>query len=177
VPLSFSTLQIRCVSSPAKIFYRQEASNNSGLASIYQTTYQSACWYSHSPSNHNSPYFLHYTIFACYHQIITLVTIGNKWSSYAWDMKRRQLTIHAAWNKTNCWDAHDKIASMLTKALCKCIDSFFQGWDIDWKDWQTVYSNSCTNTDTPPDRLVRQPHTTSYITGLYALAFLRMPCE
>jgi hypothetical protein len=57
-------------------------------------------------------------------------------------MKRRQVTIHAPGNFKQEWDAHDKIAKLLSSALRQCINTFFEGWEIDWENWATVYTTS-----------------------------------
>jgi hypothetical protein len=69
-----------------------------------------------------------------------MMMVENKWASYAWDMKRRQLTIYAAGNSNGQWSVYDKIATLLNNALRRCIESFFNGWIMDWAQWATIYT-------------------------------------
>jgi hypothetical protein len=66
--------------------------------------------------------------------------IEGKWASLAWDMKRRQITIHAAGNTSGDWEIYDQIAALLNNGLRTCIETFFDGWKIDWIGWTTVYT-------------------------------------
>jgi hypothetical protein len=68
--------------------------------------------------------------------------VDSKWAAYAWDMKRRQITVHAAGNHAGQWDAYEKIAAALTKALRRCIETFFDGWIIDWANWTNIYTKT-----------------------------------
>ena len=83
---------------------------------------------------------------------MTLVSVEDKffnWASYAWDMKRTQLTIHAPGNSTGAWDAYDNIKCILNTALRRCIETFFDGWAVDWENWPTVYTTTLTLARTP----------------------------
>jgi hypothetical protein len=75
-------------------------------------------------------------------QFITMVMVEDTWASIAWDMKRRQLTIYAAANSSGDWDAYDKIANLLKAAFRRCIETFFDGWYVDWVQWATVYTTA-----------------------------------
>ena len=85
-------------------------------------------------------------------QLITLVIVDNKWATYVWDMKRRQLTIHAVGNISGEWDAYDRIAFAMTAALRRCIDAFFDGWSIDWDKWATVYKTASSRSEMKPNK-------------------------
>jgi hypothetical protein len=50
-------------------------------------------------------------------KFITMVMVQDAWTSFAWDMRRRQLTIHAPRNRTADWDAYDKIVNLLNLAF------------------------------------------------------------
>uniref|UniRef100_A0ACD5TAE6 Uncharacterized protein n=1 Tax=Avena sativa TaxID=4498 RepID=A0ACD5TAE6_AVESA len=81
---------------------------------------------------------------------MTMVRVQDMWTSIAWDMKRRQLTIHAAGNRNGVWDAHDNIVHMLKTAFRRCIEVFFEGWVVDWENWAIVYTTASTLSDTKP---------------------------
>jgi hypothetical protein len=85
-------------------------------------------------------------------QIMALVMVDEKWASYAWDMKRRQLTIHAAGNTSGEWTTYDEVATLLNSALRTCIDTFFNWWKVDWSQWATVYTIGTAATTTTRDR-------------------------
>jgi hypothetical protein len=68
--------------------------------------------------------------------------VENKWSSFAWDFKRRQLTIYAPSNKTGRWDPYYKVADLLNAAIRRCIETFFDGWEADCDKWATVYKSN-----------------------------------
>lgn len=87
-----------------------------------------------------------------YNQIITLVLVENKWSTFAWDMKRRQLTIHSAGNKHADWEPYQKVASLLNVALRRCIETFFDGWSVDWPNWATIYKTDTKQPDCTSER-------------------------
>jgi hypothetical protein len=75
-------------------------------------------------------------------QIMTMAMVEDRWASFAWDMKRRQITIHDAGNRVEKWDSHDKVAKIVNTAFRTCIAAFFDGWNIDWQNWATVYMSS-----------------------------------
>jgi hypothetical protein len=75
--------------------------------------------------------------------------VENKWSSFAWDFKRRQLTIYAPSNKSGKWDPYVKVADLLNIAIRRCIEHFFDGWKVDWNNWATVYKQHTQNCETP----------------------------
>ena len=86
-------------------------------------------------------------------QIMTMAIVENRWTSFAWDMKRRQTTIHDAGNRCEQWDAHNKVAEILNSAIRTCIAAFFDGWNIDWENWATVYMSSNVRISNSTDRL------------------------
>jgi hypothetical protein len=94
--------------------------------------------------------YLYYFFLAIW-QFMTMFKVHDTWASLAWDMKRRQLTIHAAGNKNGEWDAYDQIVDTLKSAFRRCSEVFFDGWFIDWKNWATVYSTATRLSDKKPD--------------------------
>ncbi|XP_051209463.1 uncharacterized protein [Lolium perenne] len=79
--------------------------------------------------------------------IITMAMVDNKWVSFAWDLKRRQLTIHDASNKLDKWESHKIVATILNSALRKCIAAYFDGWNVDLGRWATVYTSASSRGD------------------------------
>jgi hypothetical protein len=90
-------------------------------------------------------------------QIMTMSTVGNRWVAFAWDMKRRQITIHDAGNKAEQWDSHNQVSKILNSAIRTCIAAFFDGWNIDWENWATVYMSSPSSKKNSADRLAHFP--------------------
>jgi hypothetical protein len=90
-------------------------------------------------------------------QIMTMFTVENRWVAFAWDMKRRQITIHDAGNKAEQWDSHNQVAKILNSAIRTCIAAFFDGWNIDWEQWATVYMSSSASKKNITERLALCP--------------------
>jgi hypothetical protein len=79
-----------------------------------------------------------------------MVMVQDSWAAISWDMKRRQITIHAAGNRYGDWDAYDKIVTLLNSAFRRCIETFFDGWTVDWVQWAKVYTTSTSLIDISP---------------------------
>jgi hypothetical protein len=84
---------------------------------------------------------------------MTMAMVDNKWVSFAWDLKRRQLTIHDASNKLDKWESHKIVATILNSALRKCIAAYFDGWNVDLGRWATVYTSASSRGDDKENRL------------------------
>jgi hypothetical protein len=97
-------------------------------------------------------------------QVMTMAIVENRWTSFAWDMKRRQMTIHDAGNRCEQWDAHNKVAEVLNSALRTCIAAFFDGWNIDWENWATVYMSSNVRKTNSTERLAPTKQTSNPFT-------------
>jgi hypothetical protein len=80
-----------------------------------------------------------------------MLVVKGSWACIAWDMKRRQITIHAAGNRDGNWSDYEKIVTMLNSAFRRCIESFFDGWSVDWEEWARVYTTSSSPDVLRPD--------------------------
>jgi hypothetical protein len=108
-------------------------------------------------------------------QIMTMAIVENRWTSFAWDMKRRQMTIYDAGNKCEQWDAHNKVVKILNSALRTCKEAFFDGWNIDWENWATVYMSSKVRNLNSTDRLApTKPTSNTFKHHIYSVHHLKL---
>ncbi|KAL6591453.1 hypothetical protein ACP70R_049956 [Stipagrostis hirtigluma subsp. patula] len=77
---------------------------------------------------------------------LTMVQIEKKWAAIAWDFKRKQITVFAPGHHPHFgsgkWSGHEKVVSVLHKALGNCLNTFFDGWAYPWVDWPKVFIDS-----------------------------------
>ncbi|TVU50523.1 hypothetical protein EJB05_01897, partial [Eragrostis curvula] len=69
--------------------------------------------------------------------------ISGKWAACAWDMMRLQQTLYAPCFSSKAskegWEKHKDVANNLLKAMKLCTARFFEGWEINWKQWTQVF--------------------------------------
>jgi hypothetical protein len=63
-------------------------------------------------------------------------------AAFAWDMKRRQLTVYGVPSATSLdgpWFAHNKLAGVLHHALVRCSENLFKEWQFVEGAWSHVF--------------------------------------
>jgi hypothetical protein len=77
-----------------------------------------------------------------YFQFICAATVAGNLAAFAWDMKRRQLTVYGLPSASSIdgpWSAHHKLAEVLHHALVRCSEILFEDWRFVEGAWSHVF--------------------------------------
>jgi hypothetical protein len=77
-----------------------------------------------------------------YFQFICTAAVAGNLAAFAWDMKRRQLTVYglpSAASIDGPWSAHHKLAEVLHHALVRCSEILFEDWRFVEGAWSHVF--------------------------------------